>query len=400
MNRTTRFGAVAVGATVIALSALSVAQASAQTSAPARAGQGSSSQVTITAAREEQAVLGLLAAYSTGDQSAFDIIDPHKFIQHDPQIGDGLAGLKAWLASIPPGQISVKPVRVLADGPYVAVHSETTLPSGDTTSWDIFRFERGKIVEHWDTRQPIAPPNGVGHTELDGPTTVTDRAAAEFNKSLAWTAITTVFVDGDISLYGEPLWNAAGYIQHSEGINADGIAGSKPIIGQLLASGNLVYGKIDKIIGDGNFVLAISQGSLFGAPYSFYDLFRMARGQIQEHWDVLQPLTPPDQAKNTNGQVNFPPDPPTAPTSLPAPAYLSISSRNRHVPRRGRPAGGDPTGQPHDRNARPGARADPVRPLRRLRRRQEPYGMRRDARRKSPWPGYPRESRPRHAQPR
>jgi hypothetical protein len=41
MNRKTRFGAVAVGATVSALSALSVAQASAQASAPARAGQGS-----------------------------------------------------------------------------------------------------------------------------------------------------------------------------------------------------------------------------------------------------------------------------------------------------------------------------------------------------------------------
>jgi predicted SnoaL-like aldol condensation-catalyzing enzyme len=303
MNRKTRFGAVAVGATVIALSAMSAA----------RAGQGSGSQVTITAAQQEHAVLDLLAAYSTGDQSAFDVINPDKFIQHDPQIGDGLAGLKAWLASIPPGQISVTPVRVLVDGPYVAVHSQTLLPSGDTTSWDIFRFEHGKIVEHWDTRQPIAPPNGAGHTELDGPATVTDRAATEDNTRLARTAIATVFVDGDISAYGEPIWNAAGYIQHSQGINADGIAGSKPIIEQLLASGNLVYDKIDTVIGDGSFVLVISQGSLFGTPYSFYDLFRMARGQIQEHWDVLQPLTPPGQAKNTNGQVNFPPDPPAAP---------------------------------------------------------------------------------------
>ena len=315
MNRKTRVGAVAVGATVIALSAMSVARAGTQASAPARAGRGSSSPVTVTAAQEEHAVLDLLAAYSSGDQSAFDVINPDRFIQHDPQIGDGLAGLKAWLASIPPRQISVTPVRVLVEGPYVAVHSQTMLPSGDTTSWDIFRFEHGKIVEHWDTRQPIAPPNGAGHTELDGPTTVTDRAATEHNKGLARTAIATVFVDGDISRYGEPIWNAAGYIQHSEGINADGIAGSKPIIEQLLASGNLVYAKIDKIIGDGSFVLVVSQGSLFGTPYSFYDLFRMAHGQIQEHWDVLQPLTPPDQAKNTNGQVNFPPVPLAAPAS-------------------------------------------------------------------------------------
>ena len=273
------------------------------------------SQVTITAAQGKQAVLDLLAAYSNGDQSAFDVINPNKFIQHDPQIGDGLTGLKTWLASIPPGQISVKPVRVLADGPYVAVHSQTTLPSGDTTSWDIFRFEHGKIVEHWDTRQPINPPNGAGHTELDGPTTVTDPAATESNKRLAWTAIATVFRDGDLSQYGEPIWNAAGYIQHSQGMNADGIGGSRPIVEQFIGSGSLVYAKINKVIGEGNFALVINECSLTGTPYSFYDFFRMAHGQIQEHWDVLQPLTPADQAKNSNGQFNFPQDPLAEPTS-------------------------------------------------------------------------------------
>ena len=41
MNRKTRVGAVAVGATVIALSAMSVARAGTQASAPARAGRGS-----------------------------------------------------------------------------------------------------------------------------------------------------------------------------------------------------------------------------------------------------------------------------------------------------------------------------------------------------------------------
>jgi len=271
--------------------------------------------VTITAAQEEQAVLDLLAAYSTGEPSAFDVINPDKFIQHDPQIGDGLAGLKAWLASIPPGQISVKPVRVLVDGPYVAVHSETMLPSGDTTSWNIFRFEHGKIVEHWDTRQPIGPPNGAGHTELDGPTTVTDLAATESNKRLAWTAIATVFRDGELSQYGEPIWNAAGYIQHSEAMNADGIGGSKPLVEQFIGSGSLVYTKINKVIGQGSFVLVINECSLTGTPYSFYDFFRMAHGQIQEHWDVLQPLTPPGQAKNSNGQFDFPQDPLAAPTS-------------------------------------------------------------------------------------
>jgi hypothetical protein len=41
----------------------------------------------------------------------------------------------------------------------------------------------------------------------------------------------------------------------------------------------------------------------------------MARGQIAEHWDVLQPLTPPGQARNGNGQLNFPQDSLATPTS-------------------------------------------------------------------------------------
>jgi hypothetical protein len=96
---------------------------------------------------------------------------------------------------------------------------------------------------------------------------------------------------------------------------ADGIAGSKSILQKLVDSGTLVYAKIDKILGEGNFVLVIGQGSYTGTPYSFYDIFRMANGKITEHWDVLQPLTPPAQAKNFNGQFNFPQNPLPLPTS-------------------------------------------------------------------------------------
>src|SRR5690349_3239123 len=124
MNRKARTAVAAVGASLIAMSGPSLAHASAP-AAPAASSlrDGSSGS---TAAREKKAVLNLLAAYRTGNAAAFDVINPHKFIQHDPQVADGLSGLKAWLASAPQGQISVKPVRVLVDGPYVLVHSQTT----------------------------------------------------------------------------------------------------------------------------------------------------------------------------------------------------------------------------------------------------------------------------------
>jgi predicted SnoaL-like aldol condensation-catalyzing enzyme len=197
MNRKARTAVATVGASLIAMSGLSLAHASAPAaSATVTTRDGSSGN---TAAKEKRAVLNLLAAYRTGNAAAFDVINPQKFIQHDPQVADGLSGLKAWLASIPQGRISVKPVRVLVDGSYVLVHSETDLPSGPTVAWDVFRFEQGKIVEHWDSRQPEHGPNPAGHTELDGPAAVTDRQATQRNKQAAWTAMASILRDGDFS---------------------------------------------------------------------------------------------------------------------------------------------------------------------------------------------------------
>jgi len=51
------------------------------------------------------------------------------------------------------------------------------------------------------------------------------------------------------------------------------------------------------------------QDRITGTPYSFYDMFRVDNGKLTEHWDVLEPLTPAAQAKNTNGQFDFPQDP-------------------------------------------------------------------------------------------
>jgi predicted SnoaL-like aldol condensation-catalyzing enzyme len=307
MNRKTRAAVAAVGASLIAVSGPAVAHATTPAaSATVTTRDGSPAS---TSAKEKKAVLNLLAAYRTGNAAAFDVINPKKFVQHDPQVADGLSGLKAWLASAPQGQISVKPVRVLVDGTYVLVHSETVLPSGPTVAWDVFRFEHGKIVEHWASRQPEHGPNPAGHTELDGPTAVTDRQATQHNKQLAWKAMASILRDGDFSLLGEPLYNDAGYIQHSEGTTTDGAAATKAVLQQFVESGTLVYTKIEKVLGEGNFVLVIGTGSFGGTPLSFYDMFRVAKGKITEHWDVLEPLTPAAQAKNANGQFDFPQDP-------------------------------------------------------------------------------------------
>ena len=56
------------------------------------------------------------------------------------------------------------------------------------------------------------------------------------------------------------------------------------------------------ILGEGDFVLVQSAGTFGGKEVTFYDLMRVARGKVVEHWDVIEPLTPPDGWRNANGK--------------------------------------------------------------------------------------------------
>jgi predicted SnoaL-like aldol condensation-catalyzing enzyme len=55
-------------------------------------------------------------------------------------------------------------------------------------------------------------------------------------------------------------------------------------------------------IGEGNFVLAMSEGAFAGEPTAFYDLFRIEDGTVVEHWDVLQTIPPASENQNENGK--------------------------------------------------------------------------------------------------
>jgi len=62
------------------------------------------------------------------------------------------------------------------------------------------------------------------------------------------------------------------------------------------------YTKVHKILGQGNFVLVMSEGLFDAKPTAFYDLYRLENGKQVEHWDVLEEIPPSDQWKNKNGK--------------------------------------------------------------------------------------------------
>ena len=65
------------------------------------------------------------------------------------------------------------------------------------------------------------------------------------------------------------------------------------------ALGEIKNNKLHRVVGEGNFVLTQAEGTWSGKPVAIYDLFRVADGQIVEHWDVIQEI--PAEMAHTNG---------------------------------------------------------------------------------------------------
>ncbi len=115
-----------------------------------------SSRSTPMNAGPKQQVAALLTSIETGDPAPVASINPTKYIQHNLAVGDGLAGFGAVLQALPKGTGRAAPVRVFQDGEFVFAHTVYDF-FGPKIGFDVFRFESGKIVEHWDTMEAIPP---------------------------------------------------------------------------------------------------------------------------------------------------------------------------------------------------------------------------------------------------
>jgi len=111
----------------------------------------------------KQQVIDLLKSLETKDSVPFAYVNPNKYIQHNLQAGPGPAGVAALIKNLPP-DASVNTIRVFEDGDYVFAHTEYNF-FGPKVGFDIFRYENGLIVEHWDNLQVTATePSPSGHT--------------------------------------------------------------------------------------------------------------------------------------------------------------------------------------------------------------------------------------------
>ena len=246
-------------------------------------------------------VVALLKSIETGDLTPVASVNPQKYIQHNLAVGDGLAGFGAVLQALPKGSAKVNTVRAFEDGDFVFTHTEYDF-FGPKIGFDIFRFENGKIVEHWDNLQTTPKqPNPSGHSMIDGPTTVTDLDKTAANKVRVRSFVDDILVHGRLEKLAG-YYDGDRYVQHNPNI-ADGLSGLGAALKAMAEQGiTMKYDRIHQVLGEGNFVLVVSEGSFAGKPTAFYDLFRVEAGKIAEHWDVMETIPPRSEWKNANGK--------------------------------------------------------------------------------------------------
>lgn len=116
-----------------------------------------------TISNKEKAV-AVLKAIETGDTVAIGYINAANYKQHNLSVEDGLDGFGRALAGLAdfPEKAKVNTVRAFEDGDYVVCQTEYNF-FGPKAGFDIFRFEDGKIAEHWDVMETIAPESEWKH---------------------------------------------------------------------------------------------------------------------------------------------------------------------------------------------------------------------------------------------
>lgn len=256
----------------------------------------------------KEIVGAFLGAVMQNDTATMRSLANADYIQHNPFIPTGLETFIQMMPILQENGTTAENIRMFQDGNYVFMHNiwRNAKPFGadEMVSFDIIRIdEKGKVAEHWDAMTALVKETASGRTQTDGPTEATDLDKTEENKALAKALIEDVLMGKNPSKITEYI-SAEQYHQHNPLIK-DGLSGIIEAVEYLTSQNNMFkYTKIHKVLGEGNFVLTVSEGEWSGKSQVFYDLFRMQNGKIVEHWDVIQEI-PTEGLANNNGMFGF-----------------------------------------------------------------------------------------------
>ncbi|MFD3614689.1 nuclear transport factor 2 family protein [Streptomyces sp. NPDC058676] len=248
----------------------------------------------------------LRTVFDGGDTTVVERHVRPDYIQHNPLAPDGPEAMKAFGAGMreqfPDATFDV--LRVISEGDLVLLHSRGVLVPGTPgmAVFDIFRFQDGKIAEHWDILQevPEATANGndmfstLSRPQVEGPG---ERWFTAYNKKLVTAFVDQLLVRKDLTAID--TYVGPEYHQHSPNF-PDGVAGVKAGAGAYFEQFPQLTITPKRIIAEGDLVAVHSH--YVETPgergRAVIDLFRVRDGKIVEHWDAVQDV--PETAANDN----------------------------------------------------------------------------------------------------
>jgi predicted SnoaL-like aldol condensation-catalyzing enzyme len=276
---------------------------SAQTQTTSEINESKSSTMTT-----KETVGTFLGAVLKNDPTTMRELANEEYVQHNPFIPTGLEPFIQMLPVLQENGTTAENIRMFQDGNYVFMHNiwRNAKPFGadEMVSFDIIRLDdEGKVAEHWDAMTPLISETASGRTQTDGPTAAKDLDKTEANKALAKAMVEDILMGKNPNKIADYI-SAEQYDQHNPDIK-DGLTGIIEAVEYLTAQDNMFkYTKIHKVLGEGDFVLTVSEGEWGGKKHVFYDLLRFENGQAVEHWDVIQPI-PTEGLANNNGMFGF-----------------------------------------------------------------------------------------------
>jgi predicted SnoaL-like aldol condensation-catalyzing enzyme len=228
------------------------------------------------------------------------VVNEARYIQHNPQTHEGSDGLATLFKRLSLTEPRVNMVRGFEDGDHVFAHMEYDF-SSRKICFEVFHFEDGLAVEHWDNIQPRLGPNSSGHSMIDGPTLATDHHLTEDNRASARAFIETVLIGKRFDRMADFV-DEKNYTEHNPNLSDD-VSALRAALEQIEANHYQIdYQTLHRVLAEGNFVLCVSEGYNAGSHSAFYDLFRLADGRIVEHWDTTEMIAPRSEWKNDNGK--------------------------------------------------------------------------------------------------
>ena len=204
--------------------------------------------------QKEKAILLLEKAFSTEqDRSVLNYINEKKYIQHNLYAQDGIKGLKEYLDYLKGKELENKVIIAFEDDNHVITLSLSKKDKQISKVIDIFRFEKGLMVEHWDNAQELKKD------EILKTIKIADLDKTSENKKLI-----------------------------------------KEMIDKKISEGT--YLKTHKILAQGNFILTINELEENNQKFSLYEFFELKNSQIVSSWNIKEIIPPISQWQNSNGK--------------------------------------------------------------------------------------------------